>query len=362
MPKLSLAGFKDPVRRPRYLIWTAVAVMFLALFVVAAFGVTSTYWFCAEVCHKVQDDAIIAYDRSAHNKVSCMSCHEPVNANPITFAMMKAKALGELYYTVTGKYEIPLNAESHLAMNEEEMGSRQCTQCHNLDTRTITPSSGVIINHDVHEENEIHCTVCHNRTGHVEDFELTLTDPQTGQPAHKHEDFMRMQGCARCHALDGKSELGKPAPGECATCHPADFPLKPENHTVAGFYALGGESSGHWKLKEEDPEYCRICHNESVFCVDCHGVEMPHPADFVENHGEEGTANAASCAKCHAKGTQATKPTGTLFCNGCHHKDGDPSKPWIPQHFDVVRKVGAEACFECHSPTYCAECHVRGAK
>ncbi|PKQ38036.1 MAG: hypothetical protein CVT59_05485, partial [Actinobacteria bacterium HGW-Actinobacteria-1] len=75
MAKLSLAGFKDPVRRPRYMIWTGVGLLALAAFIVVAFSATSTYWFCAEVCHKVQDDSIAAYDRSSHSMVSCMSCH-----------------------------------------------------------------------------------------------------------------------------------------------------------------------------------------------------------------------------------------------------------------------------------------------
>ncbi|MDZ4179471.1 MAG: NapC/NirT family cytochrome c, partial [Coriobacteriia bacterium] len=85
MAKISLDGFKDPVRRPRYIIWTGAAVLLMAAVVIVALGVTSTYWFCAEGCHKVQDDTILAYDRSSHAEVSCMACHMPVNADPVTF-------------------------------------------------------------------------------------------------------------------------------------------------------------------------------------------------------------------------------------------------------------------------------------
>ena len=35
MAKISLAGFKDPVRRPRYIVWTFVVVFALAAFVVS---------------------------------------------------------------------------------------------------------------------------------------------------------------------------------------------------------------------------------------------------------------------------------------------------------------------------------------
>jgi hypothetical protein len=93
------------------------------------------------------------------------------------------------------------------------------------------------------------------------------------------------------------------------------------------------------------------------FCVDCHGgVEMPHPEDFPKTHGATGKARPQVCAKCHGSGT-----AGTQFCNACHHKQGDPKKPWLPQHPAAVRAQGANACFTCHNPTYCAKCHVASA-
>ncbi len=85
---------------------------------------------------------------------------------------------------------------------------------------------------------------------------------------------------------------------------------------------------------------------------------MPHPAGFQEDHGDAGREAPAVCANCHAKGGAGT--SGTEFCNSCHHPDGDPTKPWVDQHYEVVRDTGANACFDCHNPTYCAECHVRG--
>ncbi len=384
MAKISLAGFKDPVRRPRYLIWTGVALLVLAAFVVVAFSATSTYWFCAEVCHKVQDDSIAAYNRSSHSMVSCMSCHEPVNADPITFTLKKAKALGELVMTVTNNYELPLNPESTLSLNKEEMSSKQCTQCHSTN-RVITPSAGIIIDHKAHEEKDIQCTACHNRVAHNEsgDWEPALSNPNGGAKSVKHANYMTMTACFRCHTLTDKApEGGIKAPGKCATCHPADFELKPASHKEAGFFPKGHAEMAVEAAKEQSAalaagkseesgdvlavssveavNYCSTCHDMKTFCNDCHGLEMPHPADFAANHGKEGKANPKVCANCHNKGGAATA-SGTEFCNACHHKDGDPTKPWIPQHFEVVKKTGAEACFECHDPTYCAKCHVRSA-
>ena len=347
MPRISLSAFTDPARRPRAIIWSAVVVLALAAFLIVALGVTSTYWFCANGCHKVQDDTIIAYNASSHNKISCMACHMPVNANPITFLLHKAEALGELYQTVTNTFELPLNPVSEVA---ETMKPTQCTQCHGTN-RKITPTSGIIINHEIHTKNDVTCTMCHNRVAHPEDFKLTLAGNR------KHEDFMKMEGCFRCHGL----EKGSKAPGECSKCHPKGFRLKPENHLEPGFYEKGGDSKGHAALKKSQPDYCKMCHIESEFCTGCHKLPMPHPADFQKTHGELGKKEPAVCANCHAK-RGASTASATEFCNACHHKQGDPTKPWIPQHFIVVRQTGAQACFECHNPTFCAECHVSYAR
>jgi hypothetical protein len=429
MAKISLAGFKDPVRRPRYIIWTGVVVLGMAAFVVIALGVTSTYWFCAEGCHKVQDDTIIAYDRSPHSKISCMACHMPVNADPITFLLHKAEALGELYLTATNKFELPLNPGSHLALDQKHMGSEQCTQCHNLANRNVTPSPGIIIDHAVHGDAEIHCTVCHNRTAHVEDFEMTTIDPGSGEPNQPHEDFMLMTACFRCHTLTDESPGGIPAPGACGACHTPDFELKPGNHFEAGFYprghadmaledleakeaALGGDDHGEegeeseegtetpaeegeeepaeesndesmlgiakayaaegGELSEDAPMYerlahlppaaavgyCSTCHVESRFCMDCHGMEMPHPEEFkTKTHPELVATQMEKCELCHT----AADP---FFCDKCHHGTAsdwefNTEVAWgQQQHAEAVRTNGVPGCLEvCHEISYCKACH-----
>ena len=344
-------GFRDSRSRPRYIIWTGVGVLLFAVVMILALGVTSTYWFCASVCHKVQDDTIIAYNRSTHNEISCMACHEPVNANPIVFVMKKAESLGELYLTATNKYELPLNPESEVS---KEMTSEQCTQCHNMGNRVITPTSGIIIDHKIHAQKGMTCSQCHNRVAHNENFALTLKNPN-GEPNKKHEDFMKMPRCVRCHT----QEKGGTAPGACSTCHLPNFQLTPENHSSASWYTLHGPSNGHSDLAQEDREYCPTCHSKK-FCADCHGVVMPHPAGFQKNHVAVAGAKPQVCANCHTQSASAAN--AQQFCSNCHHQGADPKKPWLPQHSQVVDTQGAEGCFECHNPTYCAECHVNGGK
>ena len=166
MAKISLAGFKDPVRRPRFIVWTFVVVLALAAFVVVMLGATSTRWFCAEVCHKVQDDTIAAYNASSHAEISCMACHEPVNADTVTFLIAKVKSGLEVIPTVGNTFSLPLNPGSALALKGgKEMGSQQCTQCHSTN-RKVSPDPGLIIDHKVHADAGIWCTVCHNRVAH----------------------------------------------------------------------------------------------------------------------------------------------------------------------------------------------------
>jgi hypothetical protein len=390
MARLSFGGFTDPARRPRFIVWTVVAVIMLVAIMIPVLGVTSSIWFCSQGCHKVQDDTIIAYKHSSHSQISCMACHMPVNANPVVFLLHKAEALGELYMTVTNKFELPLNGESEVALT---MKSTQCTQCHDESKRTVTPDAGIKIDHAVHAKNGVDCTICHNRIAHREDFNLTLKDPNSKKPNRKHEDFMLMTACFRCHTQDYKG-TNKPT-GACAACHTPEFQLKPASHLETGFFPKGhgllgaaeesrtlavsgtswlngpeatstageapakkNETLGQTLPKVSSVNYCSTCHAKR-FCIDCHGgVTMPHPTDWKATHGKIGKARPKSCAKCHG--------AGTAGCDSCHHGtvvhfSYDPKIPWIRQHPTAVAGVGAAGCIaSCHNPTFCSNCHVNG--
>lgn len=378
--RLSLAGFKDPTRRPRYIVLSGVVLLVLAAVVIVGVGVSSTRWFCANACHQVQDDTITAYNRSSHSEVGCYACHMPTTANPVSFMLHKAENILELGPTISKTFELPLNAESHLAL---EMDSRQCIQCHDLKKRPVTPTTGVSIDHDVHERAGVGCTVCHNRIAHNEDFELKLKDPQTGKPNRRHEVFTSMTACFRCHEQGG---AGK-APGTCSACHTKGFELRPASHLDKAFYPTGhaqlakeemsrtpgprvaevsAESSRPHAAAAEDMlelppvssiDYCSTCHEQS-FCSDCHGVEMPHPAAFKQEHGRIGKSAPKACVRCHGSANR--------FCDDCHHGTSlqipytTADGPWVRKHPQAVTALGPDSCFGCHDPTYCAHCHVRG--
>jgi nitrate/TMAO reductase-like tetraheme cytochrome c subunit len=350
MPRLSLAGFRDPVRRPRWIVVTGVVLIAVATAFTVVIGLTSSRAFCAAApCHAIQADALAAYENSSHSEISCLACHMPVNADPVTFLVHKVEVGVAGVVGVSRGTSLPINPESELAMNTKYMTEDRCTQCH-TSNRRLTPSKGIIIDHAAHSKAGVTCTQCHNRIAHDETG-LKLT-----KGSRPHEDFMKMEACFRCHDLEGK----KKAAGACKLCHPADFELRPAGHSVPGFYTKYGTSTGHAKAAKADTSgrYCSSCHVRSKFCDGCHGMPVPHPADFTKTHGPAGKKSPALCANCHAKG--AATAQGLEFCNACHHKQGDPGKPWIPQHFVVVAQQGANGCFICHNPTFCAHCHVEG--
>ena len=344
--------FTVPAKRLRLVIWVGVLVIAVLGVMVVALGVTSSYWFCANGCHKVQDDTIIAYNRTAHSKISCMACHMPVNATAVTFMLHKVTALGELFLTITDLFELPLNPEDEVA---HEMPEEQCTQCHS-DTRPITPTPGIEIDHEAHSSRGIVCTICHNRTAHIEDFKLVLATDR------KHEYWMTMEACFRCHNLDPKVKAKVKglerlsAPGKCSTCHPPEFPLEPDNHKVGADF----QKTHPVLVKLKGKAYCLMCHNEKTFCIKCHGLPMPHPSDFKTLHGQllkgvtvtQDVFRANVCQRCHGAGVGA--------CSNCHHKypGYDPAVPWIKQHPLGAASLGPRACFKCHPVEFCPLCHV----
>lgn len=389
MARISFSGFVDPVRRPRFIIWACVIILIIAGVMIPVLGITSTRWFCANGCHKVQDDTILAYQHSSHSEISCMACHMPVSANPVVFLLHKAEALGELYMTVTNKYDLPLNAESEVSLT---MNATQCTQCHDESKRKVTPSKGIKIDHAIHAEKQVACTICHNRIAHREDFALSLKDPSTGNQNRKHADFMKMTACFRCHT---QGDATTRPTGACVACHTPGFVLKPQSHLAPDFFPKGhaslaaaeetrvlaaggtswlsGTDAGYTtpfageagskgvgigpELPKVDAiNYCSTCHARK-FCTDCHGLPMPHPADFKKGHSKLGKASPQLCVKCHGN--------AKTFCTACHHGSAlgwnyEAAVPWRKQHPAAVKSVGASVCFQCHTPTYCADCHVNG--
>ena len=351
-------SFKNRRTRPRAIIWLGTVATALTLVITIGVSLTTTYWFCAVICHYPQIDAVTSYDNSTHTQVACIACHKQPGGDPVSFLLFKVEALfKELPPTIARTSDVPINPYSGLAMNPTKLRSKYCTQCHRLENRggagmrgEPSTSPGIIMNHWAHTDLEITCTACHNRVGHYEggNWESQLADIRTYtdgilNPVY-HEDFMMMTACFRCHRFedtDGQIvttpyPIGQfpGATGDCMICHTVNFELVPDNHLVPRFVE---DVHGPWYLEIVEEvaafvdgplptyndlskydqsvpgvraldgvpsvqaiNYCYTCHNQR-FCDDCHGgIRMPHPEGYyMQPHITDATDSPESCGICH---------------------------------------------------------------
>jgi len=367
-----LDAFKNKRSRPRAIIWLGTVLTALMLVVALGVAVTTTYWFCAAVCHYPQADAVSSYDNSTHTGVACIACHKQPGGDPVSFLLFKVEALLKMPPSIAGTVDMPINPMSTLAMDPVKQPSKYCTQCHRLDNRgglgmrgEPSSSQGIIMDHWAHTDLDITCAACHNRVGHYEGgdwqpfgFDLTYTYGVRNEPLH--DDFMRMDACFRCHrfeAYDGNDPLvSTPYPigqypgatGECAICHTPSFELVPDNHLEPRFVE---DIHGPWYEREVarvaafidgpiptynelvgkyDPSipgvtaldgvpsvrainYCYTCHN-TRFCDDCHGgIRMPHPEGYrLQPHLDDSANYPDSCAICHVASPVNNTPAAAL--------------------------------------------------
>lgn len=282
-------AFTNPATRPRAFVWTGVSVIGLALFSVVSVLGTSVNWFCMGPCHVVHEDNTKTFYAGSHAQLSCISCHEPLNGSPLVFVWKKIEVAPDLVPTIRGMFSLPMNEGSYLAV---EMADEMCTQCHSLATRRLTPSAGIIIDHDAHTKRDITCTTCHNRVAHPEeDVDYTLPGDK------KHENWMSMDACFRCHTLSGESESKTSAPGTCSACHPADFNLVPPGHNAKDWYTKSGESGGHVAAAKAEA-------SETAVASKAEPVEIEHAAGPVLKPA----SSVNTCYTCHLE----------TFCSDCH--------------------------------------------
>ena len=279
-------------------------------------------------CHEIAPH-VAAWRASTHANTGCRSCHTEYAwyQGPLYRITALADDVSRFVSrepTPAREPELPRPATLGIPDNV-------CLRCHSM---TREPSTGdrVIIDHADHAERNDACLSCHLNTTHP--------DPETDIV------LVMMEQCYECHSLTPAP--GEPS-GECAVCHPAHLELTPASHDPIGEWLR----PAHGDSAKTDTTQCMMCHTEQ-YCVDCHGVLMPHPPTFAQDHGEEAALKRDACDMCHAPAADIDP------CSACHHQGSEPTQPWVQQHMYAVRDAGPSACFDCHKPRYCGRCHVRG--
>lgn len=151
--------------------------------------------------------------------------------------------------------------------------------------------------HEMHnaffEGAEVACETCH-------------ADPESYSDRSK----VNPMGCHLCH---NSPKPILPAPNECALCHPSG-PPKPKSHRADWL-------SKHQIYAKQNPEDCQQCHNNAMFCIDCHRrrdtvQQKMHRRNFRLFHSIEARANPRKCDACHS----------VNYCQTCHSARGNSKR------------------------------------
>lgn len=153
-----------------------------------------------------------------------------------------------------------------------------CNECH------IGPnfSSHTILNwgHRATCLAEISCFQCH------------------GEDLHRMDVRGNKQLCYDCH-------ISKGVPVKCKTCHTQEHIAKQPQHEASFL----GKHGSH---VTEEQSSCFQCHGSERWCMACHGLPMPHPADIIKVHPKLVQGQPQVCGNCH----------GSQSCIRCHLAKG----------------------------------------
>ena len=113
-------------------------------------------------------------------------------------------------------------------------------------------------------------------------------------------------GCESCHAstrptshaedfTDGHGSVALDRAEGCRTCHDRDYCLACHEGGIPAFHQV--EDYDHGSDAERNSTLCGGCHEEEVYCKDCHGDEVSFPV--VGNLHPSDNHDAPNCSVCH---------------------------------------------------------------
>jgi nitrate/TMAO reductase-like tetraheme cytochrome c subunit len=106
------------------LVLSVVNLTIFGLVVYEAYHFTESDFFCGAICHKVMDPEYTAYQRSAHARVGCVSCH--IGSGAEWYVKAKLSGLRQVKAVVDGSYSTPIPAPvEHLRPAQDT-----CEECH----------------------------------------------------------------------------------------------------------------------------------------------------------------------------------------------------------------------------------------
>ncbi len=289
--------------RQRLLVGAEIAAVLVLILSVNGLLYTSQPRFC-RACHQIRTE-YQEWKTSTHSRVGCVACHQ--DPGIFGFINEKIERVDDLVSTVRDRYlttadRTPIRAN---------VSNDSCRRCHSVEKGSLV-SYTIKVRHKEILGAGYNCTDCHNSVAHGE----SVTQPR--QPS--------MDKCVQCHD-------NQVASAECRLCHVPDVGKKPR------------QVADYPKIHLEPPFNCEGCHDIQK-CTECHGLEMPHPADWKQKHPREGFVNKQVCWRCHDK----------RFCRECHQKIPDAHPDDFPATHGKASQQ-PESC-SCHQrEEFCPICH-----
>jgi hypothetical protein len=293
-----------------------------------ATGISTSSTQVCSPCHAHTSHEQLA-DEVVHGSIACTRCHEP----------------GGVVHSVT--FGTPARFMHVLEMargtdTPSEYGyvdSTSCLDCHARDIAGTTDNeeSGIRISHAEPLDAGARCVDCHrlNESGLV-DVSAVGMDP-----------------CLRCHD-------GQQASSECESCHTKDI--------AYSAIADARPTPDTAMMLIDTPHDCYRCH-ETAACDACHGMRLPHPEEFVENHRYPGVLSIwagsnGQCVGCHTESRNSCSKAGCHGSEFPYHYSRDKqfrtshtTGRWLDRRGLERSNLSNLGCGTCHGGGVCIDCH-----
>ncbi len=346
-----------------FILVTALIIFFVVASV-GAIQLTSNPKFCS-TCHEMEPE-YVTWAASAHNMVSCTTCH--VKPGAINQAKHKIAALEEVYKHFSKTYVTPIELS-------EPIDNSICLECH-TNFRRVTPQGDIIFPHQKHVAEKLTCVECHSGVvhGNIERNGFTTATDYTKWTAGVGKAYMKpkfantgMEKCIECHET-------KEVPVTCNTCHTRL--VRPPSHLKTTWISRHGveardnfwdcdrchSKTGTFVNNSNDPGVNGYIRN-NTFCLTCHATKLPpgHTTDWRNKHGPQAKANANKCLACHKENRIRSSEKGLApesSCMKCHSRPMHQGVKNNNRHpFSLAGKQFSSSCIGCHPRSVCSQCH-----
>jgi hypothetical protein len=291
----------------RILLWSVAGLIVL---LGVAFAFTTVRLPGCASCH----DSTAFVKQSAarsHARVSCEQCHVAKGAaSRISFAY------DELFGMVLQL--TPLTGGPSTAVPDAN-----CLKCHAAVMTKEVTANGLSILHKQCAKGRM-CVDCHADTAHGRAVKWITT--------------VNMNTCLDCHNTDRVRAA-------CDTCH---VERSQQLRIRSGEWMVTHNANWEQTHGMGDLNTCAACH-ATTYCQRCHGIPLPHGADFIRIHPAVWRTNRKDCELCHKQ----------RFCDSCHGLRMPHPAAFTPSHSKVVAKQGTTTCLKCHIQDDCTNCHVK---